>query len=147
MEKRGACPFNGKSCVQCAVYRGRHSASGPGPRPSSRVAVPERPRTIPDASDFERFGTMLKPGSSRRVGEESDVRLRVIDVETGGVRTCDREEARDWDWGNADLMRLVDGWQVHTFERLAEILAYKAERGCDEVEVKEAPRFMLLSGG
>jgi len=28
-----------------------------------------------------------------------------------------------------------------------EILRYKAETGCEEVELYEAPRFMLLAGG
>ena len=45
------------------------------------------------------------------------------------------------------MMRVIDGWQVTSMEMLFEIMCYKAEKGYKEVELYEAPRFMLLAGG
>lgn len=45
------------------------------------------------------------------------------------------------------MMRVIEGWQVTSWEGLLEIVCYKVEKGHQEVEIYEAPRFMLLAGG
>jgi hypothetical protein len=45
------------------------------------------------------------------------------------------------------MMRIIDGWQVTSMEMLLEIICDKAEKGYEEVDLYEAPRFMLLAGG
>ena len=62
-------------------------------------------------------------------------------------RSCDLEEARTWDWGNPDIMRIVSNWQIKDFEMLLFILREKQDRGIDEVDIFEAPKFMVLAGG
>ena len=52
-----------------------------------------------------------------------------------------------WDWSNPEILRWIDGRQVTNLDSLVEILCYKAEKGYQEVQIYEAPRFMLLAGG
>ena len=68
-------------------------------------------------------------------------------VENRTTRICDFNETKEWNWDNPEMMRVIDGWQVTSMEMLFEIMCYKAERGYEEVELYEAPRFMLLAGG
>jgi hypothetical protein len=76
-----------------------------------------------------------------------EIKLKVIDVENRTTRTCDFNETKEWNWDNPEMMRVIDGRQVTNMGMLFEIMCYKAERGCKEVELYEAPRFMLLAGG
>jgi hypothetical protein len=75
------------------------------------------------------------------------MKLKVIDVESRTTRTCEFNETKEWNWDNPEMMRVIDGWQVTSTEMLLEIMCYKAEKGYEEVELYEAPRFMLLAGG
>jgi hypothetical protein len=75
------------------------------------------------------------------------MKLKVIDVENRTTRTCEFNETKEWNWDNPEMMRVIDGWQVTSTEMLFEIMCYKAEKGFEEVELYEAPRFMLLAGG
>ena len=75
------------------------------------------------------------------------ISLKVIDVENGGEQICTLGEARKWDWTNSKIWRVIDGRQIKSLDSLIEILSYKAEEGLEEVELYEAPRFMLLAGG
>jgi hypothetical protein len=75
------------------------------------------------------------------------IKLKVIDVENRTARTCDFNETKEWNWDNPEMMRVIDGWQVTSMGMLFEIMCHKAERGYEEVELYEAPRFMLLAGG
>ena len=78
---------------------------------------------------------------------EPKVKLKVIDMETGKVRVCPLDEAKTWDWDNPEMMRMVSGFQITSWDKLVELSSYLAERGYQEVEVYEGPRFMLLGGG
>jgi hypothetical protein len=75
------------------------------------------------------------------------IKLKVIDVDNRTTRTCDFNETREWDWDNPERMRVIDGWQVTSMDMLLEIMCHKAEKGCEQIELYEAPRFMLLAGG
>jgi hypothetical protein len=59
----------------------------------------------------------------------------------------DLRELKEWDWANPAIWRLIDGRQITNLDNLIQILRYKAEKGFEEVELYEAPRFMLLAGG
>lgn len=75
------------------------------------------------------------------------IRLKVIDRETGGSRYCTVAETKNWDWNNPEYWRIVNGWQITSYTGLLKMLYLKAEKGLDEVELLEAPRFTMLSGG
>jgi hypothetical protein len=79
--------------------------------------------------------------------DEPKMRLKVIDVEDQITRICEFNEAKTWNWSKPAPLRLIDGRQVNSLECLTEILNGKAEKGYQEVEICEAPRFMLLAGG
>jgi hypothetical protein len=89
----------------------------------------------------------LKQLWAGRLEAEPKVRLKVIDMESGKVRFCELEEAKTWDWSNPEMMRMVNGVQLTSWEKLAELVSFKAKKGYHEVEVYEAPRFILLGGG
>lgn len=75
------------------------------------------------------------------------IRLKVIDRETGESRYCSVMETKTWDWANPEYWRIVNGWQITSFKGLLNLLHLKAQKGCEEIEVLEAPRFTMLSGG
>ncbi len=77
----------------------------------------------------------------------SRIRLLLIDRETGEERYCTLDEAEAWDWANPEFWRIVNGWQITSFDGLLNILTMKAEKGIEEIEILQAPRFMMLSGG
>jgi hypothetical protein len=75
------------------------------------------------------------------------IRLKVIDRETGESRYCTVAETKTWDWANPEFWRIVNGWQITSFKGLLHLLYLKAEKVIKEVELLEAPRFTMLSGG
>ncbi len=42
---------------------------------------------------------------------------------------------------------MIGGWQVTSFQQLLNLLYLKMQKGIEEVEVVQAPRFTMLSGG
>lgn len=75
------------------------------------------------------------------------IRLKVTDRETGESKYCSVMETKDWDWANPEYWRIVNGWQITSFKGLLNLLHMKAEKGYEEIEILEAPRFTMLSGG
>lgn len=75
------------------------------------------------------------------------MRLILLDRETGEERCCTLEEARGWDWANPELWRIVNGWQITSYDGLINLLSMKAEKGVEEIEILQSPRFMMLAGG
>ena len=146
-----ACPFSNRVCTECALYRGRHHYLFPLSSPLN-PALPPPNLTGGDEelrNDFLALKEFPEPwtGKHHETEDEPKIRLKVIDMENGTSRTCDLEEVKKWSWGNPRIWRLIDGRQVATFDHLMEILHFKAERGHEEIEIYEAPRFMMLAGG
>jgi hypothetical protein len=75
------------------------------------------------------------------------MKLKVVDAESNTSRYVTPEEAEAMDWKDPTMMRMVAGWQISSYERLVFLLHEKAKKGDTEVEMIEAPRFMMLSGG
>jgi len=75
------------------------------------------------------------------------IRLKVVDRETGESRYCTLDEAKTWDWRNPEIWRIISGWQITSYNELLSMLLRKAEKGYQEVEILEAPRFTMLAGG
>ncbi len=92
--------------------------------------------------------TNAAPGRSETIDEKVQrMRLVLLDRETGEDRYCTLDEAEKWDWANPELWRIVAGWQITSFDGLVNMLYMKAEKGIEEIEILQAPRFMMLSGG
>ncbi len=146
------CPFSKKVCTDCVLYRGRHHYLS---LPKPRQGVADEPRKsvrsgIDSLSDeFELLENSSEPwaGKYGKTRSEPAIRLKVIDVENRGTRICSLSEAREWDWTNSRIWRVIDGRQIKSLEDLIDILCYKAEAGEEEAELYEAPRFMFLAGG
>ena len=68
-------------------------------------------------------------------------------MESGATRVCELDEAKTWDLSNPEMMRVIDGLQITSWDKLLEILSFKTETGYQEVKIYGAPRFMLLGGG
>ena len=75
------------------------------------------------------------------------IRLRVMSRETEETRYCRLSEAKTWDWDNQEIWRMIGGWQITSYQKLLSMLVQKAQKGQEEVELLESPRFMMLSGG
>jgi len=139
------CPFTHRSCTDCAIYRGRHHYLMFSERYQGHTDGPKD--NI--AAYFQAVEEFLDPWAGKGIQTENapGIRLKVVDVESEKIRFCEFDEAKTWDWGNPEMMRLIDGRQVKSFDNLFDILCYKAENGHREVEILEYPRFMLLAGG
>jgi len=146
------CPFSSKECMECAIYRGRHhylsyfrehqgSTNPPKGHAKSRVHSP--------SVEFQALKNAVKlvADQNREPNVVPKIRLKVIDMESRATRICELSELKRWDWSNPRIWRLIEGRQVTNLDSLIEILRYKAEKGFEEVELYEAPRFMLLAGG
>ena len=146
------CPFSNRGCTECAVYRGRHhylSYSKEHHGSANLRKEHAKFRVHSPSVEFQVLKSALKPvaGKNSETRMEPKIRLKVIDMESGATRICELSELKNWDWGNPRIWRLIEGQQVTNLDSLIEILCYKAEKGFEEVELYEAPRFMLLAGG
>jgi hypothetical protein len=99
--------------------------------------------------DFQALRKQMEPwaGATSQPGTELNVKVKVIDMENGETRIYDFNETKTWDWSIPDLMRVIDGHQITSWDNLAEILSLKVEKGHQEVDIYEAHRFILLGGG
>ena len=68
-------------------------------------------------------------------------------MENNTSRICGLDEAKTWDWKDPTIMRIIGDFQVTSFEQLLFMLREKEEKGIQKVTLREAPRFMMLSGG
>ena len=73
--------------------------------------------------------------------------LKVIEIESGETRVCHFEESKTWDWSGTKVVRVIGAIQITSWDKLAEISRFKAEKVRQEVVVYEFPPFMLLAGG
>jgi hypothetical protein len=154
------CPFSNKGCTECAVYRGRHhylSYSKEHQGSTDPQKGHAKSRVHSPSVEFQALRESIErylvfptfPGAGKHTEKRGNlqIKLKVIDVENRTTRTCDFNEAKEWNWDNPELMRVIDGWQITSMEMLFEIMCHKAEKGCKEVDLYETPRFMLLAGG
>jgi len=93
--------------------------------------------------------TKESPKTEVAAGEKRQfkIKLKLTDRESGQSRYCTLDEAKTWDWGDPETWRMIGGWQITSFQGLLNILYLKMEKGIDEVEIVEAPRFTMLAGG
>jgi hypothetical protein len=146
------CPFSHKLCDECPLYRGRHyylcfcqkyRGYIGGSEQSAKSDANGQPVDLLAA--FKQIEPWADVGLVP--GIKSKVKLKVIDMENGTTRVCDLDEAKTWDWDNPKMMRMIGGVHVTSWNKLFEIAAFKAKKGFKEVELYEAPRFIMLGGG
>ena len=150
------CPFSHRECRNCPIYRGRHSYitikdSDGTPQPrilkkpddwqaKFKAVVRNREDDISrvkEAEQLKQHETDAQGDGKER--KEYKIKLTVLDAETGETITCTVAEASTWDWGNWQKVRAIGPWHIYSFERLLAILAQKAESGCEEIDMTEAP--------
>ena len=150
------CPFSHKSCYECVLYRGKHyyidtcrkEGGNNGDRSDNRTpAVPYRSADL--KKDFQTLESQVEPWADVVPLPDRDLQMRlvVINVETGENRVYSPADARTWDWDDSETVRQIDGIQIDSWDKLRKVLSYKAKSGQQEVKLYEAPRFMVLAGG
>ena len=145
MEKsKFVCPFTNTSCHVCMLYRGRHCYID-----NHQKARVQSSDTADIKEYFKALDEALTPSldAGARSGKTPQITLRVIDVENGTSSVCPLEQAKTWDWDDEQVMRMIDGRHITSWNQLVDVLSYKAEKGYQEVKLYEAPRFMVLAGG
>jgi hypothetical protein len=147
------CPFTDTPCEECGLYRGRHYYIRNCQKNKDCILEP-RDGGVPHQEELKAYFQALenelvisRPEGGHRTQTGLPIRLKVVDVENGVTRVCPLEEAKTWDWGNEQVMRLIDGRHITNWDQLVEVLSYKADKGYQEVKIYEAPRFMVLAGG
>lgn len=125
-------------CSECDTHKDRDGLC-------SGYSTSPNPRHVP------KFQAQKTPGSNTHNEESpewiSDIKLTLVNVEHNTRRTFELEEARTWDWGNPDAMRLIGDWQIKNYETLLFILREKKAKGIEEVTMYESPRCILFAGG
>jgi hypothetical protein len=142
------CPFSYRLCDECPLYRGRHYYLCFCKKYRGYIGESKEKPNNNHSVDFQTLWKLVRPwAESSQPDTKPKIKLRVIDVESGATRVCDLDEAKTWDWSNPEMMRVIGDLQVTSWDKLVEIVRFKAEKGYQEVGVYEAPRFMLLGGG
>jgi hypothetical protein len=146
------CPFNGKLCIECTLYRGRHyylcncEHYRGYIKPNNKVNTDIQPESL----DFNKIKGLLDPWSttSNTADEnELEIKLKLFDVENSKETIYDLKDAKMWTWDDPSIMRVIAGTHINSWEKLLEIARYSEEKGLRELIIREAPRFMLLAGG
>jgi hypothetical protein len=145
------CPFSHRLCDECPLYRGRHyylcfceKYRGYIGKSEGKTKDSANHRSV----DFQTLWKLVQPwAESSQPETEPQIKLRLIDVESETSRVFDLDEAKTWDWSDPTTMRVIGDLQVTSWDKLVELVRFKAKKGYREVEVYEAPRFMLLGGG
>ena len=146
------CPFNHQSCHECVLYRGRHYYIDACRKDRGDISASKQPVNNHSGdlqAYFQALESQIEPWADVKLLPERDlqIKLMVINVETGESRVYSLEEVRTWEWSNSDTVRQIDGIQIDSWDKLIQVLSYKAESGHQEVKIYEAPRFMVLAGG
>ncbi len=150
-KKDMVCFFSHRSCQDCAIYRGRHYYLGlcRGYNGYNKDSNENINSGISNKVDFQPLRNWMEPWAARgdQLEIPLEIKLKVIDMESGESRICELSEAKTWDWSDPKLVRVIGDIQVTGWDKLVEIVRFKAKKGYHEVEIYEAPRFMLLAGG
>ncbi len=147
------CPFSHRLCDECPLYRGRHYYLGFCEKYRGylgKLKENAKPGSNHQSVDFQALWKLLEQrmGAIPQPETNPEVRLKVIDMESGKARICPLEEAKTWDWENPEMVRMIGGYfHVTSWEKLVELASSKAKKGFQEIEVYEGPRFMMLAGG
>ncbi len=148
------CPFSGKMCKECENYRGRHyflcfEKNYRGYIKKSQKDDTKAAFNSPHQINFDALSKHVNPWTkaNNSIGGDTEMTLKVLDMETKNTRTCSLEEARSWDWTNPRTVRVIDGRHITGWSTLCEVVKYRAEKGQTEVELHEGPFFMLIGGG
>ena len=152
MAKRSLlCPFSNRLCSECPLYRGRHRYLDLCQRYRGYIGRSKedgKPGNNHSPVDFEAMWKQVQPLADRPKPEtEPEVKLKLIDVDDETSRYFELEEAKDWDWDDPTMMILIGDLQITSWEKLVEVVRFKAKKGYREIDVYQAPRFMLLGGG
>lgn len=145
------CPFSQRLCSECPLYRGRHYYLSSCQQYRGYIGKSKestKPGNNHSPVDFQAMWKLVQPwAESSQPETEPKIRLRLIDVENETSRVFDLAEAKNWDWSDPEMMRLIGDLQITSWEKLVELVRFKAKKGHREVDIYEAPRFMLLGGG
>ncbi len=158
-ENVNKCPFSQSGCRNCPVYRGRHSYIMPkdgDETPQPRIlkkaeidwqerfeeALHNKEEDVPDVEEALRSNPQ-----GANIADPS--RPKEIQDQSCGPRQGNRGEkglhrfgSKYLGLGNRQKVRSIGPWHIYSFERLLSVLAHKAESGCEEVELIEAPFYM-----
>lgn len=100
-----------------------------------------------NAATFQALGSSTRTEASDVQCDGLRIRLKLFDVENNTSRICSLDEAKTWDWKDPTMMWVMGDFQITSFEQLLFMLREKDEKCIQEVTLRQAPRFMMLSGG
>ena len=121
------CPFSNRLCSECPLYRGRHYYLSLCQKYRGHIGKSKenaKPGTNHGPVDFQALWKLVQPWAEAGPQPETEpkVKLRLIDVENETSRVCDLDEAKNWDWNDPTMMRLIGDLQITSWEKLVEIV-------------------------
>ncbi len=127
--------WNHGDCAVCDLYEKGYCKGYPSSRKD------------PVAATFKALKTESSPICVERgTGLYRGVNLLLVDMEKRTSRFCTVDDAKNWNW-TSEVQRTIDNWHIHSYARLLEVLTEKAEKGIKTVEIRETPKFMMISTG
>lgn len=131
------CPFSQRLCSECPLYRGRHYYLSLCQQYRGYIGKSKgntKSGTSHNSVDFQALWKMVQPWTESSQPEtEPKIKLKLIDVENETSRVCDLDEAKTWDWSNPEIMRIIGDLQVSSWDKLVELVRFKADKGYREV--------------
>lgn len=141
------CPFNGKMCKECPIFRGRHFYLCTNEHYRGYIKTVDKVESDKQTQhvDFNTIKKLCEPWSAtgNELNTEPKIKLKVINKEAGTIQIYEPGEAKKWEWNNPEIMRTFNGIHIGSFNKLMEIIRYQEMKEAEEVTVVEAPWFML----
>lgn len=134
------CPFTRAHCRLCGIYRARHYYANLSGRDKREGSTGQAFNELEEV-----FSLYLSCEGNE--GYQYSTKLRVTDIESGETRIIPIEEARNWDFGDPEVIRTINGIQITSFNHLIQIIKLLDKKDEEYVDLVEARRFMLLAGG
>lgn len=135
------CPFSGKLCRECPLFRGRHYflCNNEHYRGYIKPVVkPEEKKRFPEP-DFDTLENLCEPWATNENGVKSGtkIKLKLIDKVNGTTRNCKPSEIQEWEWDNPNVVRTCSGRHL-TKDKLIKIISYEEARGTEEIVITES---------
>lgn len=148
------CPFSGKMCRECSLFRGRHYYLCNDNNYRGHIDIKEIAQVNKRESavksnirqfDVDTLKKLCEPWSQNDSSPDyiPKIKLKVIYREDGTSRIFEPAQAKTWDWDNPRIVRTFGNVQVGSFNKLMEMIRYQEGQGAKEVTIFEAPWFLL----
>jgi len=141
-------------CRECSFFRGRHYYLGTDEHYRGHIKLKKEVETKKGVLESENDSQLLNFNSIKKLCEPwsnggnnrkciPKIKVKVNYREDGTVRQYGYDEAKNWEWNDPKIVRTFSNIHIGSFDKLMDIMCYQEAKGAKEVEIFEAPWFLL----